>query len=173
MSPTSSWPPWTNQPIVLYHGTVGSYAANILRNGIDVTRGAPIRDFGRGSYTTTLLSQARGRADMVGASRNGSPAIVKMTLDRTALGSLIALTFLRGSLDVVDYWSFVAHCRAGFAGDPQTNPGYDVVHGPVARTWWGPDRSSIYRDNEQVSFHSIRAQALLRNSSFCKIEVIE
>jgi hypothetical protein len=59
-SPTLLYPPtaWINQEIVLYHGTIESYADDIIGNSVDVQLGKPNRDFGPGFYTTTLFRQA-------------------------------------------------------------------------------------------------------------------
>src|SRR5207237_10469350 len=55
--PLPGVPPWTDQDIVLYHGTTGAFAQDIL-NGIDETTGGFLKDFGRGFYTTTRLDKA-------------------------------------------------------------------------------------------------------------------
>jgi len=173
LSGAAAWPPWINQPIVLYHGTIRRYAESIMRDGVDVVCGDPNVDFGLGFYTTTSLSQARKWAIVIGSVGAEPHAVVQLTLDRNALGSFRTLAFVRGETDAVDYWSFVAHCRRGLRGDTEQDPGYDVVYGPVARSWWGPNRSSVHRNYDQVSFHGNKAQGLLRNERLCRIEVIE
>jgi hypothetical protein len=173
LSGAAAWPPWTNQPIVLYHGTIRRFANSILRDGVDVTCGEPNVDFGRGFYATTLISQARKWAVAIASDRTEPFSVVRLTLDRIALGSLRTLAFVRGETDAADYWSFVAHCRRGLRGASETDSGYDVVYGPVARSWRGPDRSSVHRGYDQISFHGKRAQGLLRDTRLCRIEVIE
>jgi len=173
LSGAAAWPLWTNQPIVLYHGTIRRFGESIVRDGVDVARGLPNTDFGRGFYTTTSCLQARAFADRKSASKNAPAAITKFTLDRLTLGTLRGLVFLRGSVDAVDYWSFVAHCRGRRLGALKANSGYDVVYGPVARSWWGPNRSRVYANYDQISFHGDKAQELLRDSILCRIEVIE
>ena len=49
---------WSNGPLSLYHGTVGSYADDIVANGIDLAKGRAGRDFGRGFYMTRREAQA-------------------------------------------------------------------------------------------------------------------
>jgi len=169
----AAWPPWTNQPIVLYHGTIRRFAESIVRDGVDVTHGGLRRDFGKGFYTTTLLSQAREWAIEIGLDRGEPYAVVQLTLDRIALGSLRTLAFVRGELDAVDYWSFVAHCRMGKRRAPVLNKDYDVVYGPVAKFWGGPRKSVVHRDYDQISFHGDAAQRVLRDSDQCKVEIIE
>jgi hypothetical protein len=158
---------------LLYHGTILRYAESIVRDCVDLTRGDPRTDFGRGFYTTTLLSQAGEWAIEIGADRSEPHAIVQLTLDRIALASLRSLVFVRGEIDAVDYWSFVGHCRMGKRRAPKANWDYDVVYGPVARFWGGPRKSVVHRNYDQISFHGEAAQRVLRDSSKCKVEVVE
>lgn len=51
-------PPWTNQRIVVYHGTLDVHGKEILRSGVNVGTGRVDRDFGRGFYTTPVRQQA-------------------------------------------------------------------------------------------------------------------
>lgn len=173
LSGQAAWPQWTDQPIVLYHGTIRKYGESILRDGVDVACGDPRVDFGLGFYTTTSLAQARKWAIVIGSDGAEPHAVMQLTLDRNALGSLRTLAFVRGATDAVDYWSFVAHCRRGLRDVSEADSSYDVVCGPVARNWRGPERSSVYQGYDQVSFHGRKAQKLLRDPSFCKIEGIE
>lgn len=138
-----------------------------------MTRGNPRTDFGCGFYATTLLSQAREWAIEIGLDRNEPYAIVQLTLDRIALGSLLSLAFVRGETDAVDFWSFVTHCRKGKRRAPISDKDYDVVYGPVARFWGGPRKSVVHRDYDQISFHGEAAQRVLRDSDQCKVGIIE
>lgn len=173
MSSTISWPQWTNPAIVLYHGTLASSATAIVGGGVDISRGNPNTDFGRGFYTTTLLSQAEEWAETVGVSEGKPHAIVMLTLDRLALRSLRTLGFVRGALDATDYWSFVAHCRGKHQNSPRTHQHYDVVYGPVARSWRGRGNSEVFPDYDQISFHSSAAQKILCDANDCKVEVMK
>lgn len=42
-------PPWTNQRLVLYHGTTEAEAAEVLQSGVRVARGLDDCDFGKPS----------------------------------------------------------------------------------------------------------------------------
>jgi hypothetical protein len=51
-------PPWINQDLALYHGTIATFASAIVAAGVRVSLGKPNTDFGPGFYTTTLKRQA-------------------------------------------------------------------------------------------------------------------
>src|SRR5450432_2421716 len=107
-------PIWSNQDLVVYHGTTSKFASDIETRTIDVTRGKRNTDFGPGFYTTTLKRQAQMWAAQISASRAGSiPAVVEITILRTSLATLATLSFVRGDFDAEDYWSLVHHCRKG------------------------------------------------------------
>jgi hypothetical protein len=54
---------WTNPPLVLYHGTIGSSVNGILTGGPDLAQCNPKRDFGQGFYMTRNITQAIGHAN--------------------------------------------------------------------------------------------------------------
>src|SRR5690349_16662077 len=62
-------PLWTNQHILLYHGTVDTAATGIVAGPIRVRLGRTHTDFGPGFYTTTLLRQAHTWAAQIAASK--------------------------------------------------------------------------------------------------------
>jgi Protein of unknown function (DUF3990) len=166
------WPGWNNPRIILYHGTIRRFAERIRVEGVDTSVGRPEVDFGQGFYTTTWLKQSRSWA-RIQSSKMGEPgAIVKLTVDRTALAHLRTLVFLRGDHETVDFWSFVEHCRNGNRRSPLMAEDYDVVYGPVASRW-GPNDYEIQPGLDQISFHGSPAQELLRDSSLCAPGVIE
>jgi Protein of unknown function (DUF3990) len=155
--------PWSNQDIVLYHGTIHPFAASIL-DGVQVALGEPRKDFGPGFYTTTLREQAHGWASRIAARKGAVPAVVQITLSRDVLAGLQAMSFVSGDVDAADYWSFVHHCRRGALDHgrlgPQTN--YDVVYGPLAVNW----RYQLsFANADQVSFHTPAAEAALNSSA--------
>jgi hypothetical protein len=123
-------PLWSNQDIVVYHGTVDTFAAAIVSGPIKVGLGKPNTDFGPGFYTTTLKRQAQMWAAQISATRPGaSPAVVEITINRLSLASLSTLAFVRGDFDAEDYWSLVHYCRKG-AVSHRTGPtpfSYDAV----------------------------------------------
>jgi len=52
-------PLWSNQDIVLYHGTVDTYVSALTTGAVRVSLGKAGTDFGPGFYTTTVQRQAR------------------------------------------------------------------------------------------------------------------
>ena len=48
--------------IILYHGTLDTYANDILKNGISLKKSKPFLDFGPGFYTTPNIDFARNTA---------------------------------------------------------------------------------------------------------------
>lgn len=155
--------PWTNQPIVLYHGTLDTRARVILESGVNVASGMPGKDFGRGFYTTTVRQQADDWAWRLSHRSGGNkPAVLEISIDRGALAELDILAFVRGERDAEDFWSLVAYCRSG-AHDhnrPVATACYDVVIGPVTAFW--EQRVSML-GADQISFHTHRAEELLNS----------
>ena len=163
-------PAWTNADAVLYHGTIDVHARSI-RRGIQVRRGNPNTDFGRGFYTTTSRRQARSWAWQLSIDYNAklppgrpsaSAVVIRFLVPRDRLARLQSLSFVRGDYHAVDFWSFVHHCRSG--GDhrrlvpPNRGPWYDMVAGPVAAVW---RTRLLISDADQFSFHTGRAATLL------------
>ena len=160
---------WNIPRITLFHGTVRDYGAAIIRDGIDVFKGQPNVDFGTGFYTTTWLEQAQEWAEKRATDdgSHGPPAIVQMEIDRRQLCNLRSMAFVR---IFGDYWKFVSHCRWEIGEDPLTKTDFDVVYGPVMKSLW-PDLE-IFFGMDQISFHSVAANTLLRNQKACKVELI-
>jgi Protein of unknown function (DUF3990) len=162
-------PAWTNQDLLLYHGTLQHHAKKILK-GVKL---APCRrrtDFGRGFYTTTLERQARAWAWALSLRSPGTaPAVIQFTVDRNRLSRLDTLWFVRGGFDADDFWSLVHHCRITGGDHRRALPvrykkpvqWYDVVVGPVAAFW--EQRTAIF-DSDQASFHTEKAIQLLNDS---------
>jgi Protein of unknown function (DUF3990) len=164
--PPVVFPPhnWINQDIIVYHGTVDTFAAAIVSGPIVVGRGKPNTDFGPGFYTTTLKRQAHMWAAQISATRPGtSPAVIEITINRLSLAGLDTLSFVRGDFDADDYWSLIHHCRKGALdhGRALPRPYYDVVYGPVAAFW---NQRMIIADADQISFHTSIAEAVLKAS---------
>jgi len=164
------WPVWTNGPIHLYHGTILSHVQSILANGIDVTRGSAVTDFGRGFYTTTDEENAGAWSRRRARKWNAEAAVIRLTLSRNALSKLENIVFVRSEVSAVDYWSFVATCRSGSPHRPETADFYDVAYGPVAKAWWGASNSMTWAEYDQISFHTRTAQDMLNDSSICALE---
>ena len=154
--------PWTNQDILLYHGTVNRSALDIL-DRIDLNKCRPAVDFGLGFYTTTLLRQAEAWAQLKAHQSGEPPAVVEFIVKRDHLATLDGLWFVRGTYDAEDYWSLIFHCRMGMPGHGRgaasLSP-YDIVVGPVTGFW---RQKAALLDYDQVSFHTNGAIGLLND----------
>jgi hypothetical protein len=155
--------PWTNPPLVLYHGTLAQHVPSILR-GVDLSHARSRLDFGPGFYTTTSIEQAWALAGARSERLPGSPpAIVRFDVSRDELAALHCLWFIRGDAGADDFWTFVEHCRAGLVPHGAAAGGwYDLVAGPLSRNWRA---RRAYPDSDQVSFHTAAAVDLLRKSN--------
>lgn len=155
-------PPWTNQDILLYHGTVDTFVPPLTSRLVRSSAGKPGTDFGPGFYTTTVKAQAHMWAVQLSASRAGtSPAVVEFSVSRDALARVETLAFVRGDFNADDFWSLVHYCRNGATdhGRPHPQrPYYDVVYGPVAAFW---NQRMIIAGADQISFHTPVADAVL------------
>ena len=90
---------WTNQSLVLYHGTIDLFVAPIL-SGINISMGSPNTDFGQGFYTTTVKRQAHTWAWERSLLTPGSiAAVLRFEVDRDALSNLDILSFVLGNYD--------------------------------------------------------------------------
>lgn len=156
-------PHWTNQPLVVYHGTLDLHVSSILA-GIDLDMADNDSDFGRGFYTTTRLDQAlvfaqtSKRLSDIGGVK---PAVVKFTVDRDVLAQLESLWFVRHSSNADDFWNLVGSCRRLGTSNRDGDSWYDVVVGPVAR-WYQTRRA--WNDYDQISFHTDKAVKILDNT---------
>lgn len=162
-SPPYIPPAWTNQPLVLYHGTIDLCVTPIL-SGINISMGSPNTDFGQGFYTTTVKRQAHTWAWLRSHLTPGSiPAVLRFELDRDALSHLDILSFVLGNYDADDFWSLVFHCRSGNPPHARMSGGglYDVVVGPVAASW---KQQLLISETDQISFHTLKAASILDGS---------
>ena len=131
--------PWTNGPLILYHGTTDDAAAAIskpsrpLLHSINLDYCKPLSDFGRGFYLTTVLRQAESWADMklkrYPKSKAACSAVLRFEVDRDQLAPLLSLCFVTESTGPnSDYWGFVQHCRKEASTHLlQEHRNYDVV----------------------------------------------
>ena len=162
--------PWTNGPLILYHGTTDDAATAISKpsqaspHGIDFALCKPLKDFGRGFYLTTVLRQAESWADLKfnrhTKSRKAScSAVLRFEVDRDQLAPLLSLCFVtEGAGPNSDYWDFVDHCREGASTHLlQGDKNYDVVFGPVSLG----RQQFVIKDADQVSFHTEAALKIL------------
>lgn len=163
--------PWTNGPLILYHGTTDEAASAISKpsrdrpHSIDFNHCKPFRDFGRGFYLTTVLRQAESWADLKfnrykESQKTGCSVVLRFEVDRDQLAPLLSLCFVTegAGLENSDYWDFVQHCRKTTATHLlQEKKNYDVIFGPVSL---GRQRFVI-KDADQVSFHTEAALKIL------------
>jgi hypothetical protein len=169
--------PWANGSLAVYHGTdtnslpgPGPFqAGQKLSFVVNLALCRPATDFGQGFYTTTSLHQARewanARVRRLPPMRMQPQAIVlQFDLDRDWLATLESLVFVRA---IIDFWDFVAHCRAGRTVHHRQggNVKYDVVYGLV--TIW-PQRLLI-QDCDQISFHTPAAAGGLNQPSVAAV----
>ncbi len=156
---------WSNQDIVVYHGTVDTYVAALTGRTVSVSAGKGRTDFGPGFYTTTRFRQAKNWAMKVALGNLiAKPAVVQFVISRESLGQLETLAFVRGHDSADDLWSLIRHCRSGGThhGRKEGVRLYDVVYGPVSIDW----RQRIAAlDGDQISFHTIAAQSVLNQRS--------
>ena len=175
--PLRAYPPivpprWTNQDVVLYHGTTKAVADGICSGiPVNVSIATVTSDFGRGFYTSSLFTQAATWAWQKALRiRLATAAVIEFTIKRDNLSALRSLCFVRGGFQVEDYWSFVFYCRMGRKSHGRPIQGcYDVVAGPVAAFW--TQRLAIL-DVDQISFHTQDAQDLLNDNTLTKKRVI-
>jgi hypothetical protein len=166
---------WTNQPLVLYHGTLHKYSDSIMKQGIDLSQVRARTDFGRGFYTTTLPDQAakwarelQGRTDNPQDTDN-APVIIRYEVSREEIAKLDSLWFIDAG---EDFWSLVHYCRRGSLGHKRigTQMYYDVVAGPVTAFW---QQGLVILGTDQISFHNDRAIALLQSNPATVLQVME
>jgi hypothetical protein len=160
-------PLWIDQDIVLYHGTTVDNVSSILTE-VDPRKGADLKDFGRGFYTTTRLSQASEWAAKTSLKTGNTSAVIKFTVSRNDLSTLDCLFFVRGDRYATDFWSFVQYCRT-IGGDHNRvfTPWYDLVAGPVTGSW---QRQTTVPEWDQISFHTAVATDVLNRSGKEQIE---
>lgn len=154
---------WTNQTLVLFHGTTERYAEGIVK-GIDISGARTDTDFGKAFYTTTWKEQAVVWAKRVARYYRGEqPFLVAFVVERDSLSTLRTLSFARGTDDAEDFWSLIHHCRNNSGHhNVAVHDWYDVVSGPVAalpvsKRWTLPN-------HDQFSFHTADATSVLDHS---------
>ena len=160
--PLAGVPPWTDQDIDLYHGTLDVHVRSI-DGEIDLSVCRDLTDFGRGFYTTTNRLQAEQWARNLAKRRGGVPAVIRFTVERDELAHLECLFFIRGSAAASDYWSFVQYCKTIVGDHHRTYTGwYDLVAGPVVASL---EKQTVVPDGDQVSFHTPNAIGVLDAST--------
>src|SRR5437899_1011134 len=105
--------PWTNPPIILYHGTALPDAENMqiprppLRHGVDLSLCRTLSDFGTGFYCTSDPHQAKEWAKqrcrtfhVANPQATILPAVLRFEVDRRELGALKSLIFTKEGNDL-------------------------------------------------------------------------
>ena len=161
--------------MLLYHGS------NILIENIDLTKCRNFKDFGRGFYLTTLLSQAKQMAIRTSARFGGSSKVTAFEFDENAMQSLNIKVFEGVSDDCAEMILNNRDMNFKDLSNPLSNHDnkYDMVVGPVAND----DISRIFslyvngiirldqlrneleykKLNNQYSFHTTKAISYLKN----------
>jgi hypothetical protein len=162
--------PWTNQDLVLYHGTSDADWSDPENDPVRIPNFIEKKDFGRGFYTTTSLPQARSwayrrstRRRSRGRATAAGPLVIEFVFSRDVFAGLDSISFVRGDEQSDDYWSLVHHCRRGGHHGRNVNAGwFDVAMGPLASSW---QSRLAFIDADQVSFHTPDAVAAMNSSS--------
>ncbi|MBE6398362.1 MAG: DUF3990 domain-containing protein [Lentisphaerae bacterium] len=111
--------------MILYHGS------NVAFKSIDLAKGMPSKDFGRGFYATDSLDCAEKTARQRVARLGGLPKVMVYDCDESQLALLQSRIFLHPCAE----WAlFVrANRRNEFiSADHNRDNRYDVVKGPIA-----------------------------------------
>lgn len=150
--------PWLPRTLTIYHGTVGPYANDIRNNGIQLAKCGAESDFGRGFYTTRILSQAKTFANErfrhISVDHSAYPsvypdpqhaAVVEFIVHVDALIGLEAVSFVQPTDDWVE---FIRYCRIPGQTHKSNGNYFDAAFGPV----WRID-AMAHPSWEQISFH--------------------
>ncbi len=167
---------WSNQNIILYHGTHSIALREIfLMKKFDLAKCRTDLDFGKGFYTTTNYGQAMAWARRAARRFNrgrrhgrvlARPSAIEFSLSRNAIAELETMFFIRPD---DDYWSLVRHCRQSRNhARSHASFWYDGVAGPVATgdltsVWPGYDQSSFVRVHECAATTTRRDLLVLQN----------
>ncbi len=105
--------------MILFHGS------NVSIEQIDLTKGRPNKDFGRGFYATHIEEQAKFWSRRMAERYGGTPTITQYDFDyKGALASGLKIKVF--DTPNKEWALFVMACRRGTEHD------YDIVIGPVA-----------------------------------------
>lgn len=118
----------TDDVTTFYHGTSSEYASTIRANGVDLSKGNPGADFGRGFYLTTSREEALHSA---GRLYDGPLDAVEFNVPNSELANLSRLEF--GAADSA--WQDFTRFHKTFAPEDLLHGGqpYDIVSGPLFR----------------------------------------
>ncbi|QIS16564.1 DUF3990 domain-containing protein [Nocardia arthritidis] len=149
--------PLWEERISFYHGTTRAAAADLRENGIDIARGQAEADFGRGFYTTRVLSEASDWAHVASNKFGGEPWIVEFRVPVRDFALLSRQVFD----DVDPGWiEFVTRNRSG---DATMHP-YDIVEGPYLDVIAFRRSGQPTGRGQQTSWHTAEAVYILRKA---------
>lgn len=138
-----------NQTITLYHATSAENTANILENGIDLSKGRENLDFGQGFYLTNDLTQAQ---DWIDNRFNGEGAILVFQVKEGIFNGYKGKSFKGNSKD---WRQFVYNNRNAFA--PHN---YDYVEGPyLSNPKFKKNIEKYQAKGHQISIHNVKLAA--------------
>ena len=164
--------------MILYHGS------NMSFNAIDLGKGLPAKDFGRGFYMTDTLECAEKTARQRVARLGGSPKVMVFECDESMIRMLNVREFAAPSRE----WALFVRANRRTdedVADHNRDNRYDVVKGPIANDRLALlfrlyERDIITVDEfarrmqfrelyTQYSFHTERALASLRFREVCDV----
>lgn len=127
--------------IILYHGTLATYASDILRNGINLNKSKLLLDFGPGFYTTNSLNfaqnTARFRAKRYNAFHPKNQMgwrVIRLVCNDDAFAQMRIKTFLSPDKEWGEF-IIVNRCENKsfyITYDNNIQRAYDIVSGPTA-----------------------------------------
>ena len=111
--------------MILYHGS------NVSFQSIDLEKGLPFKDFGRGFYATDSLECAEKTAMQRVARLGGHPTVMAFEHDESILPSLKLRTFIHPCKE----WALFVRSNRKVelpSEDHNRDNRYDIVKGPIA-----------------------------------------
>ena len=111
--------------MILYHGS------NVSFQSIDLEKGLPFKDFGRGFYATDSLECAEKTAMQRVARLGGHPKVMAFEHDESILPSLKLRTFIHPCKE----WALFVRSNRKVelpSEDHNRDNRYDIVKGPIA-----------------------------------------
>lgn len=111
--------------MILYHGS------NMAFGAVDLARGLPAKDFGRGFYVTDSLECAENTARQRVVRLGGSPKVMAFECDEPLIRTMNVRVFAEPGRE----WALFVRANRrtdADASDHNCDNRYDVVKGPIA-----------------------------------------
>lgn len=151
----------------IYHGTISSCAENIIKNGIDLTKGKPKVDFGPGFYTTKSYHFASSTAKNKAEKTNlyfGEIRVLPVVLEYSVNEEVLqGLNILKFHDENINWAQFIINNRNGYTYMHDVNSlfhnlkqKFDVVIGSVADQQITLLAKELYRLKERVSKNDLQ-----------------